>query len=57
MLICRIENVQIHQTQQECRRREGVNHYEKCEQIARAYLKRISTPGFKDSPVEMSDIE
>ncbi|PXF43499.1 NADH dehydrogenase [ubiquinone] 1 beta subcomplex subunit 10-B [Gracilariopsis chorda] len=41
----------------ECRRREGVNHYEKCEQIARAYLKRISTPGFKDSPVEMSDIE
>ncbi|CAN8070850.1 unnamed protein product [Agarophyton chilense] len=41
----------------ECYREEGVNHYVKCEQVARAYMKRIATPGFQDSPIEMSDIQ
>lgn len=41
---------------QECFYREGVNHYRNCEELARAYVKRITSPNMRPGPVEMDDI-
>lgn len=41
---------------QECYKKEGVNHFANCEHLAREYVRRISRPGLKEGPVELTDI-
>lgn len=42
---------------QECYKKEGVNHYRSCEELARAYVRRVSSPNLKGDPVELKEAD